>query len=178
MGVWRSFEKHINLQHPKIPLFALTKCQRSKLQHSKSFTVVIQPLSTRLIKPNFCFTLPPTQHHSFFRNQKFIHRKTAHFRMPSVAQNLRVLKLKVERGRRASHVEISGDQDTQWSAEAPVGSLYSYVAFILTTQNDMSDSVACEIGRNRYFADKDQRTGSSVWELWVICRTNSDPLRI
>ena len=25
---------------------------------SKSFTVVIQPLSTRLIKPNFCFDLP------------------------------------------------------------------------------------------------------------------------
>ena len=26
--------------------------------------MAIQPLSTRLIKPNFCFTLPPTQHHS------------------------------------------------------------------------------------------------------------------
>ena len=26
-------------------------------QLSKSFTVVIQPLSTRLIKPNFCFDL-------------------------------------------------------------------------------------------------------------------------
>ena len=25
---------------------------------SKSFTVVIQPLSTRLLKPNFCFDLP------------------------------------------------------------------------------------------------------------------------
>ena len=34
--------------------------------------MVIQPLSTRLIKPNFCFTLPPTQHHSFFRNLKHI----------------------------------------------------------------------------------------------------------
>ena len=31
---------------------ALTK--GSKGQLSKSFTVVIQPLSTRLIKPNFC----------------------------------------------------------------------------------------------------------------------------
>ena len=27
--------------------------------------VVIQPLSTPLIKPNFYFTLPPTQYHSF-----------------------------------------------------------------------------------------------------------------
>ena len=35
---------------------------------SKFFTVVIQPLSTRLIKPNFCFPLPRTQPHSFFRN--------------------------------------------------------------------------------------------------------------
>ena len=26
--------------------------------------MAIQPLSARLIKPNFCFTLPPTQHHS------------------------------------------------------------------------------------------------------------------
>ena len=34
--------------------FALTKGQRSKRQLSKSFTVVILPLSTRLIKPNFC----------------------------------------------------------------------------------------------------------------------------
>ena len=30
---------------------------RSKRQLSKSFTVVIQPLSIRLIKPNFCFDL-------------------------------------------------------------------------------------------------------------------------
>ena len=29
-----------------------------KRQLSKSFTVVIQPLSTRLIKPNFCLDLP------------------------------------------------------------------------------------------------------------------------
>ena len=35
----------------------MTKGQRSKRQLSKSFTVVIQPLSTRLIKPNFCFDL-------------------------------------------------------------------------------------------------------------------------
>ena len=33
--------------------FALTKRSRSKRQLSKSFTVVIQALSTRLIKPNF-----------------------------------------------------------------------------------------------------------------------------
>ena len=32
-----------------------TKGLRSKRQLSKSFTVVIQPLSTRLIKANFCF---------------------------------------------------------------------------------------------------------------------------
>ena len=39
--------------------------------------------------------------------------------------------------------------------------------------------VACEIGRNSYFAGTDQRTGSVVcWELWVICCTNSDPLEI
>ena len=44
---------HINLQHPKIPLFPLTKGWRSKCQLSKPFTVAIRPLSTRLIKPNF-----------------------------------------------------------------------------------------------------------------------------
>ena len=39
--------------------------------------------------------------------------------------------------------------------------------------------VACEIGRNSYFAGTDQRTGSGVWwELWVICCTNSVPLEI
>ena len=39
--------------------------------------------------------------------------------------------------------------------------------------------VACEIGRNSYFAGTDQRTGSGVWwGLWVICCTNSDPLEI
>ena len=39
--------------------------------------------------------------------------------------------------------------------------------------------VACEIGRNSYFASTDQRTGSGVWwELWVICCTNSDLLEI
>ena len=39
--------------------------------------------------------------------------------------------------------------------------------------------VACEIGRNRYFAGTDQRTGSGVWwELWLICRAISDPLGI
>ena len=37
-------------------------------KHPKSFTMVIQPLSTRLMKPNFCSTLPPTKYHSFFRN--------------------------------------------------------------------------------------------------------------
>ena len=48
--------------------FALTKGEHSKRQLSKSFTVVIRPLLTRLMKPNSCFTLSPTQHHSFFRN--------------------------------------------------------------------------------------------------------------
>ena len=39
--------------------------------------------------------------------------------------------------------------------------------------------VACEIGRNSYFAGTDQRTGSGVWwEFWVICCVNSDPLEI
>ena len=39
--------------------------------------------------------------------------------------------------------------------------------------------VACEIGRNSYFAGTDQRTGSGVWwELWVICWTTSDPLEV
>ena len=39
--------------------------------------------------------------------------------------------------------------------------------------------VACEIGRNRYFAGTGQTTGSGVWwELWVISRTNIDPLGI
>ena len=44
-------------QQPTIPLFALTRGKRSKRQLSKSFTVVIQHLSTRLIKPNFCLDL-------------------------------------------------------------------------------------------------------------------------
>ena len=47
--------------------FALTKGWRSKSQLFISSTVIIQPLSTHLIKP-VCFTLPPTQHHSFFIN--------------------------------------------------------------------------------------------------------------
>ena len=35
--------------------------------------------------------------------------------------------------------------------------------------------IACEIGRNCYFAGTDQRAGSGVWwELWAICFTNSD----
>ena len=34
-------------------LFALMKSQRSKRQLSKSFAVVIRPLSTHLIKPDF-----------------------------------------------------------------------------------------------------------------------------
>ena len=57
---------HVNLQHPSIPLFTQTKGKGSKCQLSKLFTVVIQPLSIHLIKPYFCFTLPPTQNHSFF----------------------------------------------------------------------------------------------------------------
>ena len=46
---------HINLQHPTIPLFALTKGWRSKRQLSKPFTVAIQASSNRLIKPKFWF---------------------------------------------------------------------------------------------------------------------------
>ena len=39
--------------------------------------------------------------------------------------------------------------------------------------------VACEIGRNGYFDGTDQSTGSGcLVGLWVICRTNSDPLGI
>lgn len=34
----------------------------------KSFTVVIEPLATRLTKPNFRFTLPPKHDYSSFRN--------------------------------------------------------------------------------------------------------------
>ena len=41
---------HINQQRLTIPLFALTKCQLST-----SFTVVIQPLSTRLIMKSWKF---------------------------------------------------------------------------------------------------------------------------
>jgi len=44
---------HMDLQHPTIPLFALTRGWRSKRQLSRSFGVVIQRLSARLIKPNF-----------------------------------------------------------------------------------------------------------------------------
>ena len=36
--------------------------------NGKVTSVVIQPSTNSLIKPNLCFTLPPTQHHSFFRN--------------------------------------------------------------------------------------------------------------
>ena len=43
-----------------------------KRQLPKSLTVVIQPQSTRLIKPNFCFNLPPTQHHGFFEKLESI----------------------------------------------------------------------------------------------------------
>ena len=50
-------QPRINQQHPTIPLFALTKGERSKRQRSKSFQVVIQPLLTRLIKTKFCCTL-------------------------------------------------------------------------------------------------------------------------
>ena len=45
-------------QQPTITLFALTKGSRSKRQLSESFAVAIQHLSTRLIKPYFCFDLP------------------------------------------------------------------------------------------------------------------------
>ena len=45
------------------------KIMKVKCFGSQPFSVLmIQPLSTRLIKPNFCLTLPPKQHHSFFRN--------------------------------------------------------------------------------------------------------------
>ena len=43
-----------------------------KRQLPKSLTVVIQPQSTRLIKPNFCFNLPLTQHHGFFEKLESI----------------------------------------------------------------------------------------------------------
>ena len=57
----------------KILLFILKILNDLAPQLSKSFTVVIQPLSTRLIKPTFLFwSPPPTQHHSFFRNYKSI----------------------------------------------------------------------------------------------------------
>ena len=46
---WRDQNKNLVLSNE------LALRQRSKCQLSKSFTVVIQPLSTRLIKPNFCF---------------------------------------------------------------------------------------------------------------------------
>ena len=49
-----ALHSNVNPQRPTIPLFALTKGQRSKRQLSKSLTAVFQPLSTRLIKPNFC----------------------------------------------------------------------------------------------------------------------------
>ena len=46
-------------------------------QPSKSFSMVIQPLSTRLIKANFCLTLPPTQHHRISTKQKSeVYRQT------------------------------------------------------------------------------------------------------
>ena len=37
---------------------------------ARAIMVLIQPLSTRLIKPNF--TLPSIQHRSFFRNYKSV----------------------------------------------------------------------------------------------------------
>ena len=45
----------------------------TKLQPSKSFSVLSLLSSTRLIKPNFCLSLPVMQHHSFFRNKKFVY---------------------------------------------------------------------------------------------------------
>lgn len=50
--------------------FALTKGQRSKRQLSKSFTVVIEPLSIRLIKPNFTVGIIFLIHfHHFIRDR-------------------------------------------------------------------------------------------------------------
>ena len=46
-------DPHKSQQQSTIPQFALMKSQRSKRQLSKSFTVVIRPLSIHLIKPNF-----------------------------------------------------------------------------------------------------------------------------
>ena len=43
---------HKKQQQPIIPLFALTKGQRSKGQTSKSLAWLIRPLSIRLMKPN------------------------------------------------------------------------------------------------------------------------------
>jgi len=48
---------HINHNNPQFLYSLWRRAKRSKRQLSKSFTVVIQPLSTRLIKPNFCFDL-------------------------------------------------------------------------------------------------------------------------
>ena len=57
------------------------------------------------------------------------------------------------------------------------------ISWIVSTNNYQNmiflRVVACEIGRNTYFAGTDQRTVSGVWwELWVICCTNSDPWEI
>ena len=56
------------------------------------------------------------------------------------------------------------------------GSLHNYLSM---QEMIFLTVVACDIGRNSYFAGMGQRTGSGVWwELWVICCTNSDPLEI
>jgi len=46
-----------NQQQPTTPQFVLTKRSRSKRQLSTPFTVVIRPLSTRLMKLNFHVSL-------------------------------------------------------------------------------------------------------------------------
>ena len=68
-------------QHPTIPLFSLTKGYHSKRQFSKSFRAVIQPLSTRLIKPNFC-----SLSHSMIRGDKC----TEKLATPGYSKNPRV----------------------------------------------------------------------------------------
>ena len=55
---------HVYQTHAACNQIALTKGQRSKRQLLNSFQWPIKIIKTKLP----CYTLPPTQHHSFLRN--------------------------------------------------------------------------------------------------------------
>ena len=60
-----------------ISVYALTKGKRSKRQLSKSLTVVISALATRLVKPNICYLY--TDGHTDRHHAPWIHMILLHY---------------------------------------------------------------------------------------------------